>query len=155
VSYADDCIITGSSKELLENEIKPLVEQFRRERGLELSQEKTQITHITTGFDFLGQNIRKLIKEHAQATAGNLIVRLDPKIRGWANYHRHVSSKQTFGEVDDAIFRALWPWAKRRHPTKPGRGIKEQYFHSIGQRNWVLCGEVEEQDGTTRKVQRF
>ena len=179
VRFADDFIITGSSKELLENEIKPLVEQFMKERGLELSQEKTHITHITTGFDFLGQNvrkykdgkvlvkpskknvktfltsIRKLIKENAQATAGNLIVQLNPKIRGWANYHRHVSSKQTFVKVDDAIFRALWQWARRRHPKKPGRWVKEKYFHSIGQRNWVFSGEVEEQDGTTRKVQLF
>ncbi len=179
VRFADDFIITGSSKEFLEKEIKPLVEQFMKERGLELSQEKTQITHITAGFDFLGQNIRKykdgkvlvkpskknvktflahirkLIKENAQATAGNLIVRLNPKIRGWANYHRHVSSKQTFVKVDDAIFRALWQWAKRRHPKKPGRWVKDKYFHSIGERNWVFCGEIEEPDGTTRKVQLF
>ena len=179
VRFADDFIITGSSKEVLEKEIQPLVEQFMKERGLELSQEKTHITHITTGFDFLGQNIRKyqdgkvlvkpskknvktflaktrkLIKENAQATAGNLIVQLNPKIRGWANYHRHVSSKQTFVKVDDAIFRALWQWAKRRHPKKPGRWVKDKYFHTIGQRNWVFCGEVEEQDGTTRNVQLF
>jgi RNA-directed DNA polymerase len=179
VRFADDFIITGSSKELLEKEIKPLVEQFMKERGLELSQEKTHITHITTGFDFLGQNIRKyqdgkvlvkpskknvktfltkirkLSKENAQTTAGNLIVQLNPKIQGWANYHRHVSSKQTFVKVDDAIFRALWQWAKRRHPKKPGRWVKDKYFHSIGQRNWVFCGEVEEQDGTTRNVQLF
>lgn len=179
VRFADDFIITGSSKELLENEIKPLVEQFMKERGLELSQEKTHITHITTGFDFLGQNIRKykdgkvlvkpskknvktflakirkLIKENAQATAGNLIVQLNPKIRGWANYHRHVSSKQTFVRVDDAIFRALWQWAVRRHPNKTRRWVKDKYFHSIGQRNWVFCGQVEEQDGTTKNVQLF
>jgi RNA-directed DNA polymerase len=179
VRFADDFIITGSSKELLENEIKPLVEQFMKERGLELSQEKTHITHITTGFDFLGQNIRKykdgkvlvkpskknvkafltkvrkLIKENAQATAGNLIVQLNPIIRGWANYHRHISSKQTFVEVDDAIFRTLWRWAKRRHPNKSGKWVKDKYFHSIEQRNWVFCGQVEEQDGTTRSVQLF
>jgi RNA-directed DNA polymerase len=59
VRYADDFIITGSSKELLEQEVKPLVEQFMRERGLELSPEKTVITHIEQGFDFLGQTIRK------------------------------------------------------------------------------------------------
>jgi RNA-directed DNA polymerase len=172
-------MITGSAKELLENEIKPLVEQFMKERGLQLSQEKTHITHITTGFDFLGQNIpkyqdgkvlvkpskknvktflatiRKLIKENAQASAGNLIVQLNPKIRAWATYHRHVWSKHTFVKVADAIFRALWQWAKRRHPKKPGRWGKEKYFHAIGQRNWVFCGEVEEQDGTTRSVQLF
>src|SRR5881628_4110534 len=57
--YADDFIVTGSSKELLEQEVKPLVEQFMRERGLELSAEKTVITHIEEGFDFLGQTVRK------------------------------------------------------------------------------------------------
>ena len=84
-----------------------------RERGLTLSQEKTLITHIEDGFDFLGQHlrkyngkrlikpskknihtflegIRKIIKENKQATAGNLIVQLNPKIRGWANYVRRV-----------------------------------------------------------------
>lgn len=149
------------------------------ERGLKLSQEKTRITHITTGFDFLGQNIReykdgkvlikpskknvktfltnirKLIKENAQATAGNLIMQLNPKMRGWANYHRHVSSKQTFVRVDDAIFRALWRWAKRRHPKKSEKWVKEKYFHSVGERNWVFSGAIEGEDGTVRKVQLF
>jgi RNA-directed DNA polymerase len=59
VRYADDFIITGATKELLENEVKPLVEQFLRDRGLQLSPEKTCITHIEQGFDFLGQNLRK------------------------------------------------------------------------------------------------
>ena len=57
--YADDFIITGSSYELLQEEVKPLVEQFLRQRGLELSPEKTHITHIEDGFDFLGQNVLK------------------------------------------------------------------------------------------------
>jgi hypothetical protein len=51
-------IITGSSQELLEGEVKPLVESFLKERGLELSPEKTHITRIEDGFDFLGQNVR-------------------------------------------------------------------------------------------------
>jgi RNA-directed DNA polymerase len=41
------------------SEVKPLVEQFLRDRGLQLSPEKTCITHIEQGFDFLGQNLRK------------------------------------------------------------------------------------------------
>ena len=45
VRYADDFVITGSSKELLETQVKPLIEEFLLERGLELSQEKTTITH--------------------------------------------------------------------------------------------------------------
>src|SRR5260370_41871678 len=59
IRYADDFMITGVSKELLENEVKPLVEQFLKERGLQLSPEKTVITHIEECVDFLGQNIRK------------------------------------------------------------------------------------------------
>jgi len=57
--YADDFVITGASPELLEQEVKPLVARFLAERGLELSTEKSCITHIEAGFDFLGQNVRK------------------------------------------------------------------------------------------------
>src|SRR5207302_9807041 len=135
IRYADDFLISGSSKELLEQEIKPRVEQFMHERGLTLSQEKTIITHIKSGFDFLGQNVRKyqekllikpskesvqeltakvrkIVKENPQAPAGLLIVQLNPIIRGWALYHRHVASKETFNSVDHAIFQMLWRWAK-------------------------------------------
>src|SRR5207244_7443133 len=100
VRFADDFIITGDSKELLEQDVKPLVETFMKERGLELSTEKTVITHIAEGFDFLGQNIRKydgkllikpskrsvkrvlskvrtLVQTHKQAKAGNLILQLN------------------------------------------------------------------------------
>jgi len=82
VRYADDFIITGNSKELLEKEVKPCVEAFLDERGLQLSQEKTKLTHISEGFDFLGQNVRKyggklLIKPSAK----NVKAFLD-KVRG-------------------------------------------------------------------------
>ena len=59
VRYADDFVITGASKELLEKDVRPLVEEFLKERGLELSEEKTRIVHITEGFVFLGQEVRK------------------------------------------------------------------------------------------------
>ena len=178
VRYADDFIITGSSKELLENEVKPLVESFLSERGLELSAEKTRITQIEDGFDFLGQNVRDyggtilvkpsrknvatflakvrgIIKANGQATAGHLIVQLNPVIRGWANYHRHVASKRTFTQVDDAIFRALWQWAKRRHPKKPRRWVKDKYFGTIGGRHWVFQGTVVGREGVIDPVQLF
>ena len=159
-------IITGSSKELLENEVRPLVESFLHERGLALSPEKTHITHITDGFDFLGQNIREyngkvlvkpsrknvktfltnireVIKGNTQATAGHLIAILNPKIRGWTNYHQHSSSKQTFVKIDDAIFKALWQWATRSHPQKNRHWIAEKYFCSQGTRHWVFYGELD------------
>jgi RNA-directed DNA polymerase len=59
ITYADDFVITGATREILEHTVKPLVINFIKERGLELSEEKTLITHIDNGFDFLGFNIRK------------------------------------------------------------------------------------------------
>ena len=164
VRFADDFIITGSSYELLEQEIKPLVEQFLRERGLELSPEKTRITHIEDGFDFLGQHvrkyggkllikpawknvkaflgkIRKIVKANKQATTANLIAQLNPVIRGWTNYHRHVASKVTFYHVDTAIFTMLWSWAKRRHPTKSKGWVAKKYFHTRHGRRWIFFGK--------------
>jgi RNA-directed DNA polymerase len=178
VRFADDFIVTGKSKEVLENEVKPLVEDFMRERGLELSQEKTHITHIEDGFDFLGQHIRKykgkllitpskknvqsflksirkVVKKNKQATAGNLIAQLNPKIRGWANFHRHVASKETFSKVDHAIFCTVWQWAKRRHPNKPIKWIRKKYFQSIGGQNWIFHGEILGQGGAVQPIRLF
>ena len=131
VRYADDFIITGRSKEMLENEVKPLVAKFLRTRGLELSSEKTRITHIDQGFDFLGFSVRKyngkllikpstknvhvllervrdLIKAHKQATQTELLERLNPLLRGWAQYYRNVAAKRTFKTVDKEVWKALW-----------------------------------------------
>jgi RNA-directed DNA polymerase len=165
IRLADDFVVTGSSKELLEHQCIPLIEEFLESRGLELSQEKTRITHIAEGFDFLGQNIRKYngkllikpskknvktflskvretVKGNKQARTGNLIALLNPLIRGWANYHRHVCSKETYVSIDDAIFRLLWQWSKRRHPCKSRKWIKEKYFKSVNNRNWVFSGKA-------------
>ena len=170
VKYADDFIISGSSLELLEEEVKPLVEQFLRERGLELSPEKTRITHIEDGFDFLGQNVRKyagkflikparknvkaflgkvrqIVKVNKQATTANLIAQLNPVIRGWANYHRHVVSKKTFYDVDNAIFNTLWSWAKRRHPNKSRRWVADKYFQPRNGRTWTFVGTSVDRKG--------
>ena len=163
IRYADDFIITGSSPELLEEEVKPLVAEFLSERGLTLSNEKTRITAIEEGFDFLGQNARKyrgkllikpskqsvqrvltqirtILKTQKTVSAGVLIAQLNPIIRGWAHYHQHVVSKQAFVQVDNAIFLALWRWAKRRHPHKGRRWIRRKYFKTVGTRHWVFFG---------------
>lgn len=59
IRYADDFIITGETPAFLRNDVLPVVREFLQERGLTLSEEKTVITHIDDGFDFLGQNVRK------------------------------------------------------------------------------------------------
>lgn len=175
VRYADDFIITSRTKEMLENEVKPLVVEFLKERGLTLSEEKTKITHIKGGFDFLGWNIRKYggklltkpstknvqaflddirdtVKANKQAKQENLIGLLNPKIRGWANYHKGAVAKDTFSKVDHEIWLMLWQWAKRRHPLKGSQWIKAKYFQTIGKREWVFSANVKTREGETRMV---
>jgi RNA-directed DNA polymerase len=174
--YADDFVVTGVSKELLEGEVQPCIETFLKERGLQLSQEKTVVTHIQDGFDFLGQQVRKyksgvvlttpskknvkaflkkvreMIERLKDSSAGYLIRKLNPVIRGWANYHRFGASSQTFNSVDCAIFKKLWWWARRRHPRKSATWVRKKYFTTEGNYNWVFTGEVKDEEGHTSTV---
>jgi RNA-directed DNA polymerase len=59
IRYADDFIVTGESKQILQQKVKPAIRSFLSQRGLNLSGEKTRITRIENGFDFLGQHLRK------------------------------------------------------------------------------------------------
>ena len=131
VRYADDFIVTASSRELLENEVEPLVTDFLKVRGLELSPEKTRITHIDDGFDFLGWNVRKyggkllikpskksvhiildrirsLVRANKATPQSVLIAMLNPQIKGWANYHRCVVAAKAFDQVHFGIWNCLW-----------------------------------------------
>ena len=157
VRYADGFVITGRTKELLENEARPLVGDFLKERGLSLSDEKTRVTHIGEGFGFLGWNLRKYngklltkpsrknvkaflqdireaVKANKQAKQEHLTRLPNPKIRGWANYHKGAVAK-----VDSEIWARLWQWAKRRHPNKGGPWAKRKYVKSDGKRNWTFA----------------
>ena len=139
VRYADDFIITGRSKEALE-EIKPLVVDFLKERGLTLSEEKTKITHIDDGFDFLGYNIRKykgvlLIKPSKESLKKFM---QNPVITGRVNYYKNCVASDTFRKADYLIFEKLWQWAKRRHPKKGKYWIADRYFTRVKNRNWCF-----------------
>jgi RNA-directed DNA polymerase len=137
------------------------------------------IAHITEGFDFLGQHVRRypngklfikparksirsllvrvkeIIREHDGSTAHLLIVRLNPVIRGWASYHRHVVSKRIFARVDATIFRMLWKWARARHPRKPRRWIKRKYFERVGTRDWWFFGESADKEPRFQHLRLF
>jgi RNA-directed DNA polymerase len=178
VRYADDFIITGTSKELLRDEVRPLVAHFLKERGLELSHEKTSITPVEEGFDFLGQHIRrygrkvllKPARKNVQAflakvdkvlghdsghlSAGELILRLNPLVRGWALYHRHAASTRTFARVDQLIHGKLWRWARRRHRHKSAAWLRAKYFSSAGAGR-KFHGLVQGNDGGVHPVTLF
>ena len=157
IRYADDFVITAASREMIENQIEPLVKAFLMERGLSLSEEKTKITHVNDGFDFLSQNsrkykngkmlqtpakkarieirhkLRKLVFQHLGSSPVKLVQQLNSVLRGWTNYHKHIVSKEVFKEIDFYLWRLLGRWCKRRHATKPWKWIREKYFSASGE----------------------
>ncbi|HGC9115437.1 TPA: group II intron reverse transcriptase/maturase [Streptococcus agalactiae] len=167
VRYADDFIVTAATKEIAE-EAKELIKNFLTERGLELSEEKTIITHIDDGFDMLGWNFRKykgkLIvkpsKKSIQTVVRSLsdtilrrgkawnqdvlIMKLNQQIRGWTNYHQSVCASEAFAHLDYILYELLWRWAKRRHPKKGKWWISTRYWHRKGSRNWVFSTDKHE-----------
>lgn len=164
IRYADDFLVTAPSKEVAE-EIRERIRIFLADRGLELSESKTLITHINDGFNFLGWSFRKyngilLIKPSKESinkivskireiihkasawTQEDLIKALNPVIMGWANYHRHVTANDTFQRLDSIVWNMLWKWAKRRHPKKGHKWIARRYWHTEASRKWVFKTEM-------------
>lgn len=173
IRYADDFVITCNSKELLEKKVIPVVKEFMKERGLMLSPEKTLVTNINDGFDFLSFNIRKygkkllikpskksvkkiksgikdIISNNKTVPAHKLIEMLNPKLRGWCNYHKHVVSKATFKSIENYCWQRIWKWTERRHSKKKKNWICNKYYTSIGKRNWIFFGD--RPDGIRRYI---
>ena len=160
VRYADDFVVTANNKETLE-EIYEIISNYLSVRGLELSKEKTFITNINEGFDFLGWNFRKyyekliikpskksvnnLIKKTSEIIKNNktvkqefLICKLNQVLKGWCNYHQPVCAKETFKRINHCIFEMTWRWAKRRHPNKSAQWIKDRYWKRKDSRDWIF-----------------
>jgi RNA-directed DNA polymerase len=171
IRYADDFVIGCESKEDAEI-TRNVVNTWLRTRGLELSIEKTRITHITEGFDFLGFNIRhykvkntktgyKLLikpnKEFLKQTrkdlreiflvnkgkpVGVIIGKINPVIRGKANYLNKVVSSKAFRSLDNFLFYRQVRYVKRTHPCKSTKWTKNKYWGNLNlQRpndNWVF-----------------
>ena len=168
IRYADDFIVTGEDKNYLKDKVLPAIQVFLKTRGLELSEEKTHITHIEKGFDFLGQNVRKykgkllikpskknihtfldkvhtVVKNLSNVKTIHLIEKLTPMIRGWALYHHHIVASETFSFIDHNITMMLWRWAKRRHSHKKNqRWIKKRYFTRYKGKDWVMFDTEED-----------
>ncbi|NEQ82915.1 MAG: group II intron reverse transcriptase/maturase [Moorea sp. SIO2I5] len=170
VRFADDFVVLTESKEDAAN-AKATIQEWLTKKGLNISEEKTKISHITVGFDFLGWNFRKyqttkrktglvtLIKPSKQniqkfkkqlkeefiklkgASQETVIKVLNPKIRGWGNYHSGVVAKETFNGLDDYIFWKLTRWGLRKHPKKSRQWIYKKYFDNLcpgRDDNWVF-----------------
>lgn len=170
VRYADDFVVVCRTKETAEATLGEL-DVWLAERGLSLSKEKTSIVHLTDGFNFLGFNVRRypvntrksgyklLIKPSPDFVAKmteklrqewfalrghnvkEVTTRLNPIIRGEANYLRHAVSSHAFKSMDDWMFRREVRWTKFNHPNKPNYWTTEKYWgkmHRQRNDNWVF-----------------
>ena len=170
-------IITGASPEILLNEIKPDVERFLEERGLLLSDEKTKVSHIVDGFNFLGVNVRKynqklLVKPEdgkarellnkVRAFLDNnrgipfhvMLIKLNQIIRGWTYAYRKVVAKSRMSYVDNQMYFLVRKWLKREHRSKTWAWISKRYFKRSKGRD-EYCTEYLTAKGERKVVRLF
>jgi RNA-directed DNA polymerase len=147
VRYAEDFVVFCTTREEAEVGIG-ILKAWLAKRGLELSEEKTQIVHLSKGFNFLGVSVRLyetrntksgskvLIKPSDDAGkklrsrlrtewrrcvglgVAATIARIRPIIIGWANYYRSGVSSKTFQRLDSWMWTRIIQWMKRAHPNK-------------------------------------
>lgn len=179
VRYADDFIVTCVSKEIITENIIPAITEFLQIRGVKLNMEKTRITTIDKGFDFLGFNIRKynnnnieklltkpskksitkfkrnisyLIKKYNNLDGVRLTLLLNPVIRGWGNYYSSGASKEIFTQMDHYIWSCLWKWTKRKNPNMGTKKRKSLYFKEVKGRDWLFPKEKDTHLITMAKI---
>lgn len=171
--YADDFVVTAKSREIA-LQVKEDITQFLSERGLELSDEKTKITDINEGFDFLGWTFRKyhgklLVKPSLRSVSAiteriskivnsakswnqnRLLETLNPVIEGWARYHRFIVASKTFARLDFVVWEMLWKWALRRHPNKGKDWVAHRYWEHNFHAKWTFGTD----DGTLKRFSKF
>jgi len=154
VRYADDFLILAQNEEDIK-EIYDILIPYLKERGLKLAEEKTRITHICEGFDFLGFNFRRyktqkgfihlskpskestqqfklkvdeICKQQLGQNVDELIKRLNSLIIGTANYWKPSSAKKTFSNMDDYVWKKVYEFIKRLHANKSMKWINKTYF---------------------------
>jgi RNA-directed DNA polymerase len=176
ITYADDFIVTAASEEYLKDKVIPTLTASLKEVGLELSTEKSRITKIEDGFNFLGFNVRKypcekllikpskasiksfledvraLIKSAAALPTEILIHQLNPKITGWTNYYKGGVSSRAFAKIDYEIYSALENWCLKRHARKGKRWIFRKYFTTLAGDNWRFHCIVKDKDGNKKPL---
>jgi RNA-directed DNA polymerase len=160
VRYADDIVAFCESKEDAEEVVK-ILKSWLKERGLELSPEKTKIRHLSEGFDFLGFNIRHYRSQNTQ-TGWKLLIKpskesvhelkdkvrktwyslrghsittvlqqLNPVIRGWTNYYRIAVAKEVFIKLDHWMFRREKRYVDHTHPKKSMQWKRSKYWGKL------------------------
>jgi RNA-directed DNA polymerase len=157
VRYADDFVVFCKTQEEAEA-AKEKLRAFFLERGLTFSDEKTRITNLDEGFNFLGFNnrqykvnnsktgyrlltkpskesvlkFRRKLKQTFREMHGHstekLIQKVNPILRGWANYFRVGVAGEIFNRLDHYIFKLQGRWMRRQHTTKSWKWLMRKYY---------------------------
>jgi RNA-directed DNA polymerase len=101
--------------------------------------EQTHVLRITPSKKSIKKHmdaIRVIFDEMKASPQAELITRLNPVIRGWCNYHRFVQTSEVFSKLDHYLWSKLWKWARRRHPNKGRKWVKNRYFTKTFYRSW-------------------
>ncbi|ACK72702.1 RNA-directed DNA polymerase (Reverse transcriptase) [Gloeothece citriformis PCC 7424] len=85
------------------------------------------------------KKLRDIVDAHKAISQIVLISKLNPIIRGWANYYNTVVSSKEKSLLDHLLFLKLSSWAKRRHPNKGVKEIMEKYWHIKQLGKWNFC----------------
>jgi len=157
VRYADDwCLVVHGTQDdavQLREEIAGVLSTM----GLRLSPEKTLITHIDEGLDFLGWRIQRhrkrgtnrryiyvyparkalaavmaKVKMLCRQIGTNqpldaLLDRLNPAVQGWCAYFRVGVSSATFSYLRHYVWHTVWRWLRRKHPKSTWKQIRRRY----------------------------
>jgi RNA-directed DNA polymerase len=164
IRYADDLLALCYSREQAE-QVKARLAEWLAPRGLVFNEDKTQITHLSLGVDFLGFSIRRFpngklltkpsndavrrirkrlsteVKALRGANADVVIAKLNPIIAGWAAYYRIGASKRAFNALDAHMWRLVYKWARFSHSNKPMHWVKARYFGTFNptrRDSWVF-----------------
>jgi RNA-directed DNA polymerase len=163
IRYADDLVALCHTRQQAE-QIKARLAQWLAPRGLTFNEDKTRIVPLDDGFDFLGftvrryhgkllikpskaalrrirQRLRTEIRSLRGADTVEVLARLNPIVRGWAAYYRHVVSSEIFTALDHYLWKLTYKWATHRHRNKPTKWIVNRYygaFHKSRRDRWVF-----------------
>lgn len=181
IRYADDLITTAETKEDIEA-IIPEINVELKERGLELNQDKTHITHVGKGFNFLGfhiqqfqgttlvipqkekvldklREIRAWLKNNKNTTPEKVIYHLNPIIRGFGNFYKTGAAKEVLSYFDHQIWKELWRWSRRRHHTQSNKWskkrVKKKYFRTHMRQDWTFFALTQDRRGQPKFIHIF
>jgi RNA-directed DNA polymerase len=171
VRYADDFVIAWNGTKENAQKLKAELSAFLSEHlGLQLSEEKTHITHITEGFDFLGFTMKRHIDEYygynelrfypseksvmklkdkiksmtkrgtTLASVRDKITALNLLLRGWANYYRHSAASSTFSYIGSYAFKRMELWLRKKTRLRV-RAVYRKYYRRKRWLTWEADGE--------------